>query len=167
MEQTYHIVLSCNFLHKLHCELIMVCRDICCFVNGGKFMLSRSNFIMLGFRRNTQFPQGFVKLGHECLNTGLNSSEIVVAQLLSFRTSRTEKRTPRINKILSRFKCTFVDQEILLFRTDRNINAFHIIISEELQNAKCLSVERFHGTQQRCLFIECMTAVGAKCGRNA
>ena len=46
-------------------------------------MLGGCTFVVLGLGKNTELPQFFVKLRHECLDAGLERTEIVVVHFLT------------------------------------------------------------------------------------
>ena len=83
VKKANHIMLLCNLLHNLHCELVMVGCNVCCCEDGSKLMLSGSNLVMLGFCKNAELPELLIEVFHESRNSGLDCSEIMVVKLLT------------------------------------------------------------------------------------
>ena len=87
---------------------------------------------MLGFGKNTQFPQLVVQLFHKRLNARLYDSEIVILQLLTLRRLCAEKGATRIYKVLALVVNVLVNKEIFLLGADGRFNRFYIRFSEKL-----------------------------------
>ena len=62
---------------------VVVTGNVCCAENRSKFVLGRSNFVVFSFGKNSQFPEFFIQILHEFLNTGFNHSEVVIFEFLS------------------------------------------------------------------------------------
>ena len=136
-----------NLLHNFHSKLVMVGGDIRCGKDGGKFVLRGCDLVMLGLCENAEFPKLFVQLFHKCLYTRLNYAEIMIFKLLPFGWLCAEKSASCIDKVFSLFERFPIDEEVFLFRTYRRFNGGYVCIAKQFQNAKCLTVDGFHGTQ--------------------
>ena len=82
-------------------------------------MLSRSGFVMLGLREDSELPEFVVQLLHEGLDARFERAEIVIVKLLSLRGLRAEERPPGKDEIGTLFIECLVDKEILLLGSDR------------------------------------------------
>ena len=140
MEQTNHSVTRRDLLHDLHGQLVVVGRNIRGRIDRSKFMLSWSNFVVLRLRQDAQFPQLVVQFRHICSNTRLNRSKVVVGEFLSLRRFGSKQGATCQNKIFSLIEQFFIDQEVLLFWTDRSSNALDVGFPKKLQNSKSLFV---------------------------
>ena len=140
MKQTHKPVLCRNFLHHFHCQLVMVCRDVCCCINRSKFMLCRGDFVMLCLCQNTQLPEFLIEFFHISGNPWLDHSEIMIVHLLSLRRLRAKKSTSRKSKIPPLFIHFFRDKEIFLFRSYGCADTFHTLISKQTKNTDCLLI---------------------------
>ena len=167
VEQTYQIVFQGDLLHDLHGQLVMIRGNICGSENGSQLMLCRCNLVVLRLGKNTKLPQLFVQLFHVGSNSGLDGAEIVVIQLLTLGRFGAEQGSAGKDQVLTLVIHGFVDEEILLFRTDRGGHMLDIAVSEELQNTQRLLVQCFHRTQQRCFLVQCFAAVGTEGGGDA
>jgi len=90
----------------------------------------------------------------------------MIFHFLTFGRHCAEQSSAGKDQIFSLLIQGFVNQEILLLRTDGGGNTCNILVPEQLQNLDCLCVQSFHGTQQRSLFIQCFAAVRTESGRN-
>ena len=167
VEQTDHVIFPGDLLHDFHCELIIVRGDVRSSEHTGKFMLTRSCFIVFGFCHDAELPEFFVQLFHKRGYTWFESAEIVIGQFLTFGRKRTEQCAAGINKIFPTIVNTSVDQEIFLLRTDSCANGADTAVAEQLHDPKTLPVNGFHGTEQRGFHIQSFPAVGAEGSRNA
>ena len=167
MEQAHKAMFLCHTFHDFHSELVVVNCHIGSRVDGGKFMLRRSYLVVFGFCRNTELPELFIQFFHESGNSRTESAEIVVIHFLTLRSWCAKQSSSAELQIVSLIKQLFINQEILLFRTNGGDNAGHIFISEEFQDTQRLAVDGFHRTQKRGFGIKCLAAVGTECGRDA
>ncbi len=85
MQQTNKAVFESDFLHQLHCQLIVIGGNIGSREDRSQFMLSGSYFVMLGFGINAELPEFFVQIFHEIRNSLLDIAEIMIFQFLTFR----------------------------------------------------------------------------------
>lgn len=60
----------------------------------------------------------------------------------------------------------FCNEKIFLLRPYRGNNPLCRIVSKQAEDTKCLFVKSLHGSEKRCLFIQCMSCIGAEGGRN-
>ena len=129
-------------------------------------MLSRCYFVMLGFSKYAQLPQFFVQILHEGQYSLFNDTKVMVFQLLATRRFSAEQGASTVYQVFTFFPHFFVNQEILLFRTNGAVDA-HGVDTKNLQNiAGCLA-NCIHGAQQRSLFIQHFASVGAERGGDA
>ena len=119
MKQAAHIVAACHLFQNTHHNLVMVCRNIYRCVDWRQLMLCRSNLIVLGLCRNSQFPAFLIYFFHIRRNSLADSSQIMIIHFLPFRRHRTKKGTTGVHQILSLLKFIFIDQKIFLLRAHR------------------------------------------------
>ena len=156
-----------DLLHYLHRELVVVGSDVGRAVYGREFMLSGSDFVVFGFSEHTQFPKLFVEICHILFHSWLDDPEIVVVEFLTLGSFCAEKSATRINKVSSLIVHFFVYKKVFLFGSHRGAHAFDVRVAEKLKNSHRLSVQRFHRTQKRSLFIQRFAAVRTERGRDA
>ena len=130
-------------------------------------MLARRNLVMLRLGLDAELPQFLVQLGHVGEHTFLDDAEIMIAEFLSFRCRRAEKRPSREHDIHSLHGCLAVNQEILLLRAHTRDHALCLRIAEKPQDPQRLSVDRLHGFEQRRLHIQRLAVISTEYGRNA
>ena len=159
MKQADKAVSFGNLFHHFHGELIVVACYICCSKYGSQLMLSGSDLVMLGFGVNAEFPKLLVKLFHECRNSRLYASEIVILKLLAFRRFCAEKRTACKYEVFSCLIIFLIYKEIFLLRTDGSYNTSCGGISEETEHSERLFADILHGAQKRRFFIKHFSAV--------
>ena len=82
-QQAHQTVTGGNLLHDLHGQLVVIRGDVCHGENGSQLVLRGRYLIVLRFGQNTQLPQLRVQILHVGFYPGLDSTEIVVIQLLS------------------------------------------------------------------------------------
>ena len=140
MKQAHKPMLCRNLLHDFHGQLVMVCRDVCCCIDRGKFMLCRGNLVMLCLRQNAQLPELLIQFFHIGRNTRLNCSEIMVVHLLSLWRLCAKKSTSRKSKVSPLFIHFFRNKEIFLFRSYGCADTFDTVISKQMKNTECLLI---------------------------
>ena len=167
MKQAYKAVSCCHLLHDLHGKLIVVGGNICSGINGCQLMLCRSNLVVFGLCKDSQFPELLIKIRHIFRNLRLYHTKVVIAHFLTLGGLGTEKCTSSKDKIFSLIEHFFRNKEILLLRSYRCLNAFDLVVAEEMKNTKCFFVQRRHRPEKRSLFVQRLTAVRAERGGNA
>ena len=166
MKQAYHIMLGSNFFHDFHCQLVMIDCNVCCIEYRSQLMLSRSNFIMFCFGRNSKFPEFFIKIMHISRYTRLQSSEIMIFHFLAFWSRSTDQCTSTEDQVFSLIIKIFVYQKVFLFRTYGCVDMFDFGISEKTKNLHCFFIQSIHGTKKRCFLIQCLATVRTECCRD-
>ena len=161
VQQAHEPMAAGHLLHHFHGQLIMVAGHVDRGIDRGHFVLGRSRFVMLGFRRNTQLPQLLVQLRHEGLNPGLDGAEEMIAQLLSLGRHGPEEGAPGEDQIAAPVIERLVHQKIFLFRPHAGHHPGGVRPAEQLQNPYRLPVDGLHGPEQGRFFIQGVTAVGA------
>lgn len=97
-------------------------------------MLSRSNFIMFCFGRNSKFPELFIKIMHISRYTRLQSSEIMIFHFLTFWSRSTDQCTSTEDQVFSLIIKIFIYQEVFLFRSYSCVNVFNFCVSKKTKN---------------------------------
>ena len=121
---------------------------------------------MFGAGRHAELPQLFIQLFIKVFHHRADHAEIVLLQFLAFGRRGTEQRAAGQHKVKPFFVILFADQEKLLFGADRRIHTVHFL-AEKFEHPAGLVADRLHRTQQRGLFIQRFTGIGAERRRNA
>ena len=168
MDEAREVVLLRNGLHDLHRQLVLVGADIGVRVDRRHLVLRRCDFVVLGLRVNTEFPQFHVEVGHEGLDRRLDGAEIVVLHLLALRGLGAEKGASGSDEVFPLVEEVAVDEEILLLTADGGTDMLRTGgVSEDVDDAHGLLVDGLDGAEQRSLLVEDLSAVGAEDGRDA
>ena len=167
VQQTDQTVLRGNLLHDFHCQLVVIGCNVCGGVDGRKLVLSGSHLVVLGLRQDTQLPQLLVQVSHVGGDSGLDNAKVMIIHLLTLGGLCAEQGAPGVDQILALVVHFLINQEILLLGANGGTNALHILVAKELQDAHGLTVQRFHGAEQRRFLVQRLTAVGAERGGNA
>ena len=125
-------------------------------------MLGRGHFVVLRLGQNPQLPQLLVQVLHEGGHSGLDSSKVVVLQLLALGSLGAEQRSaaePQVRALLIEL---FVHQEVLLLRAHSGDDALAFGVSKQPQDPHCLAAQVLHGPQQGSLLIQNFAAVRAE-----
>ena len=154
-------------LHDLHGELIVVGGDIGGGVDRGKLVLSRCDLVVFRLGQNAKLPEFGVEFFHICSNSRLDYSKIMIIHLLALGRLCTKQRAAGKTKVRPLIVHLLGDEEVFLLGTDRAGHTLYAVVAKQPEDPKCLLVERFHGTEQRGLFVQGMTAIGAERSRNA
>ena len=123
VQQAVQPVLGGDLLHNFHGQLVAVRGDVSRGKDRRQFVLGRRRLIMFSLRQNAQLPQFFIQILHIGGHAGLNHAEVVIFQLLALRRLCAKQGTAGIDQIFALFIHRLIDQEILLFRPDRGIDA--------------------------------------------
>ena len=162
MKQTSQTMVAGNTFHGFHNQLVMVCCCVAVTENRRQFMLCRRYFVMLCFCGNTQFPQFHIQFMHEAGDSFFDAAEIMVIQFLPFGRRRTKQCSACKDQVFSLIIQFTVNEEILLFCAGIYADLFGCCVAKQTQDTHSLVADCFHGTQQRCLFIQRFPCVGAK-----
>ena len=162
VQQTGQAVLPRHLFHDLHGKLVVIGGYVGGGVNGGQLMLGRSDLVVLGLGQDPQLPQLLVQILHIGLDPGLDGAEIVVVQLLPLGRHGAEQSPAGIYQVLAFEVHLPIHQEIFLFRSHAGNDALDILAAEQAKDPHGLGVERFHRPQQRRLFVQRFSAVGAE-----
>ena len=155
-----------NLLHNLHNNLVVVYCHICRIINSSQLMLCRSHFIVLCLCSNAEFPQLNIQIMHKRANTLSNSSKIMVIKLLTFWSRCAKQGSSCINKVLSGKKIISVHKKIFLLWSYACCNLGCFCVAKQPYNTKRLLADRFHGAEQRSLFIKRLSCIRAESSRN-
>ena len=167
MKQASHMMLCRDSLECLHDDVVVVYSQGCILIDDCQLMLCRSHLVVLGLCRDAKLPEFLVDISHERSNSLAEGSEVVIIQLLPLRRHRSEQGSACVDEILSLLECILVNQEILLFRSDRWRHFFRLVVSEESQQPERLCIDRVHRTKKRCLEIQRLSCIGAERSRDA
>ena len=166
VQQAGQPVAARNLFHNLHRELVVVHGDAARLKHGRELVLGGRDLVVLRFGGDAEPPELLVQIAHKLRDAQLDRAVIVVVELLSLRRLRAEKGVTRVNEVLALFITVAVDEEILLFESDRgeNLGAVH---AEQAHQTHCLRVQRVHGAQERGLLVQRVAAEGAERRRDA
>ena len=160
MEQADKTVLDGDLFHHLHGQLVVVGGDVDVGKHRGQFVLRGRGFVVFGAGEHAQFPQFLVQLAHEGRDARLQRAEVLVVHLLPLGGAGAKERAAGVFEVGTALVDGAVDEEILLFRADGGVDAAHVPVAKEPQNAQRLAVERFHGAQKRRFLVQHAAGVG-------
>ena len=152
-----------DLLHHLHGELVVVHSHVGSVKDRGQFVLCRSHFIVLGLDRNAQFPELFIEIVHIRGYLWFQYAKIVIFHLLTFRGRGAKKGAATEEQVFSLLIEIFIHKKILLLGSDSRIDFFDALITKKVKDFQRLSIERFHRTKKRRLFIQRLSTIGAEC----
>ena len=167
VEQTHQTMLCSHLLHDLHGQLVVVGSDIRGSIDGSQLVLGRGYLVVLSLCQNAQLPQFLVQVGHVGGNSGLDNTKVMIVHLLTLGGLGAEQGTAGVNQILTLVIHFLGNQEILLLGANGGTNALDVIVAKQLQDPHGLTVQGFHGAQQRSLLIQRLAAIGAESGGDA
>ena len=90
----------------------------------------------------------------------------MILHLLTLRRKCAEQGTARKDQVFSLFISFFIHKEVFLLRTNRGVHGPHVCLSELVQDLYRLLGKHIHGTEQRCLLVQSLSAVGTESRRN-
>ena len=91
--------------------------------------------------------------------------EVVIFHFLAFGRHCAKKCSSCEYQIHTFFEVFLVYQEVFLFRTNCCCNTLYLCVTKQVQNLYCLLVKGFHGSKERCFFVQCFAAVGTEGSR--
>ena len=104
VQKADHVVLLRYLLHELHGKLVVVGGDVSRGEDRCKLVLCGSDFVMLGLCEHAELPQLVIELLHKGGHAGLDSSEVMILQLLTLGRLCAEERASGIEQILALIK---------------------------------------------------------------
>ena len=167
VEQTHQPVLRRDLLHHFHCQLVVVGGNVRRGEYRRELVLRGGNFVVLGLGHDAEFPEFFVQFGHVRGYFGLDGTEIVVVHLLALGRLGAEQRAAGEAQVGAGVVHFFGDQEIFLLGADGGTDVPGGGVAEQPEDPERLLVERFHGAQERRLFVQRVAAVGTERGGDA
>ncbi|CDD62132.1 unknown [Clostridium sp. CAG:505] len=166
MKQTNQTMSCRNFLHNFHCQLVVICCDVCCCIDGRQFMLCRSHFVVFRLCQYAKLPQFFIQIFHKSGYRRFDGTKIVIIQFLTFRRLCTKQSPSSKNQVTTFFIHFSVYQKIFLLRPHRSTDAFHMVIAKQTQDTQRLTVQCLHGSEQWCFLIQRFPCIRTKCSGN-
>ena len=130
VKQAFQSVLAGYSLQCLHCQLVLVYRNVRLCINRSQFVLCRCNLIMLCLSRNTNFPKLDIYISHEGCDSLTDCSEVMIIKLLSFRRHCSKECTSCVDQVFSFFKLLCIYKEVLLLCSNRWSNFLRCCISK-------------------------------------
>ena len=167
IQKAHQIVLFCDLFHDLHGELVVVAGGVGVGIDGSHLVLGGGRFVVLGLAVNTQSPEVFVQVLHEGCYPGTDGAVIVVIQLLTAGRLGTEEGAAGHPQVLPLVVHLLIHQEVLLLRAYAGDDPAALSVSEQPEDPDGLTAHVLHGPQQRRLFVQRVTAVGAQDGGDA
>ena len=138
MEQAFKSVLSGNGPQYMHrCHLMINC-DIGIFEGRRKFVLTRRDFIVPRFDRDSKFKQTLFAFGHISQDSFRDCTKVVILQLLTLRRLSADQRSTANNEIKSLQKEFAVNKKIFLFATKCCDCIRRFCIAKQSHDAQCM-----------------------------
>ena len=114
MQQRPETVFAADAFDCRHQQQVVVVGKVRFFIYRRQFELVRRHFVMTCLNRNPQLPAFIFELFHESHHPGRNRPEIMIFQLLVFRTLMPDQRAAGQHQVGPGRPQSFVHQEILL-----------------------------------------------------
>ena len=131
MKQAAHTMTACHLFQNAHHHLIVVGCNVGRCVDWSKLMLSRSNFVVLGFCSDSQLPALFIDFLHICGNSLTDSSQIMIVHLLSLWRHCAKQSSACVSQVFSLKPLFFIYKEIFLLCSYRRSYFFGCGISKK------------------------------------
>ena len=140
VEKADKAVFCGNLLHNFHSQLVMVCRHIGCRVNRRKLMLCGRNFVVFGFRKNTQLPQLMIQILHKGRHTGFDDAKIMVVHFLPLGRLCAKQSPSGKEQILPLVVHFSVHKEIFLLGSHRGFHTLNGAVAKQANNTHSLLI---------------------------
>ena len=167
MEQTGKVMFLRYRLHRVHDDLVMVDSYVGLFKDRRELELAGRHLIVPGLRGNAQLEEFFLHVVHVRRDSFLDAAKILVFQLLPFRGRRSDDGPAAEDEILTLEEVIRIDQEVLLFRSQRRIDPFHAFAAEKIHDAHGALADRLVRSQERGFLVEGLSGIGNEGRRNA
>ena len=167
MKQAAHTMTACHLFQNAHHHLIVVGCNVGRCVDWSKLMLSRSNFVVLGFCSDSQLPALFIDFFHICGNSLTDSSQIMIVHLLSLWRHCAKQSSACVSQVFSLKPLFFIYKEIFLLCSYRRSYFFGCGISKKTDQSQSLFVYCLHGAEKRSFLIQRLSGIGAESGWDA
>ena len=122
-----------HLFHHFHGQLVVVHCHVGRLKDRRQLVLGRSDLVVLGLGRHAELPEFFVQCVHVLRYLGLEYAKIVILHLLSLRRRGSHQRAAGQKEVFSLLVKVLVDQEILLFRTNRRVHVGDCCIAQKVQ----------------------------------
>ena len=165
-EQADEAVLGGDAAEQRHREHLVVMRDVGGFVDRSHFVLGRSDFVVAGLDRDTEFEAlafGFHHAGEHAIRDG---AEVLVFELLALGRLGAEEGATAGVEVGTEMEEAGVDQEVLLLRAARSGDVT-VLLTEEREHAGSGLVDGSHRAEERGLLVEGFTLPRDEGGRDA
>ena len=160
VEQADKAVLDGDLFHHLHGQLVVVSGDVDVGKHRGQFVLRGRGLVVLRAGEHAQFPEFLIQFAHEGGDARLQRAEVLVVHLLPLGGTGAKERAAGILEVGPALVNGAVDEEILLFRADGGVDAAHVFVAKEAQDAQRLAVERLDRAQKRRFLVQHAPRIG-------
>ena len=127
-----------------------------------KLELRGCDLVVARLRRDAEPPEAVLHLVHELEDARADRAEVVVVELLVLRRSGAEDGAAGLEQIGAEQVEVPVDEEILLFRAERDGDVRVARQTEMREEAPRRLREGLHGTEERRLGVQRLARVGAE-----
>ena len=165
-EEADETMLGSDAAEQRHREHLVIVRDVGGFVDRSHFVLGRSDFVVAGLDRDTEFEAlalGFHHAGEHAIRDG---AEVLVFELLTLGRLGAEEGTTAGVEVGTEMEEAGVDQEVLLLRAARSGDVA-VLLAEEREDAGGGLVDGSHRAEERGLLVEGFALPGHEGGRDA
>ena len=166
VEQDTESVRTRHFPHQRHDKHVMVDSQIAFLEDGSQLELVRGHLIVAGLYRDAQFKRLDFQVLHEGCHACRDGSEVVVLELLVFRSLVSHKRPAGKQQVGAGGIQSFVYQEVFLFPSQIGHHLFYCRV-EVVTDIDRRLVDRAQRLQQRGLVVERLARIGDEYGGNA
>ena len=164
-EEADEAVLGGDAAEQRHREHLVIVGDVGGLVDRSHFVLGRSDFVVAGLDRDTEFEALALGFHHASEHAIRNGAEVLVFELLALGRLGAEEGATAGVEVGTEVEEAGVDQEVLLLRAARSGDVA-VLLAEEGEDARGGLVHRSHGTEQRGLLVEGFALPGDERGRD-
>ena len=165
VQQHTESVLAGNLLHQRHQHHVVVDGQVGLLEDRSQLKLVGSHLVMTRLTGNAQFQGGNLQVLHKGLHALGDGTEVVVVHLLVLGRVVTHQGTACQQQVGTCSIQALVHEEVLLLPSQVRCNLLDGGV-EIVAHIHGSHVHGMQGPQQRCLIVECLTAITDKHGRN-
>ena len=166
MQQHSEVVVPGDLLHEVHQEHVVVHREVGLLEHGGTFELVGGHLVVAGLDGDAQLEGLGLEVAHEGMHAVRDGTEVMVLQLLTLGRSMAEERPPGHHDVRPGVVKGLVNEEVLLFPTQRGHHFAHFLVEVAGHFGRRL-VHCMQRPQQRHLVVQRLAGVADEDGGDA
>ena len=158
MQENAEAVLARDLLHQGHQHHVVIDGDVAFLINGSKFELVRSHFIVAGLGRYAELVGLDLKVFHERGDAFGDGPEIMVVELLALRALVSHQGAPRKHEIRTGEEKILIHEEIFLLPSKIGMYLVHALV-EKAADGGCGLVHGADRLEQRGLVVQGLSCI--------